>query len=438
MTTRRAFDLLWVLLLFLAALGPRLEVARSYGEELQSEERLYNRYAVPWAMGQGTTPREKFLPWHPLGSLTHRPPAYVLFLGLIYRTAGVESFGAVRLAQAWLDASSMVLLFLLGVIAFGGLAGRLVGLAATLLVTRYDFLMLFVARLLSETPFLWLSLLFVVLAVLAVRRGQPGLSLAAAFVLGWANLTRPFLLFLLPGYPLWLAIAPGLARRKAHLALAALGLALAIGPVTLRNWQFHRQLILISSNSGFTLYHSLSDVEGLSAPEELGTEEAVDALGLGELAEQAEFRRRALSYMRRHPEDLPAILARKVTVLLAAKGGHRISHVLMVTPDDEWLYPLVLWGSLLSLLVLPATAWHARLLVVGTILSQYLVSLLANAEVRYRVPAVPLMALLCAWAVLGTLLWLTRRLGGRQPRLAVLGRRLQPAVHEELPWTRRG
>ena len=407
-TPLRLADLALAALIFITALLPRLAIAQAYNEPLDGEERLYNRYAVPWAKGEGATPREKALPWHPFGSFTHRPPGYALFLGVIYRLAGSENFAAVRTVQAWLDASSAAGIYVLALLLFAGLAGRFigvasrtVGLAAGLATARYDFLMQFVARLLSESFFLWLSLAFLIVALVAVRRQRPAWSLLGGYVLGLANLTRPFLLPAAPGYLLWLAIAPQLDRRRRHVALAALGLVLAIGPVTLRNWQFHHQFILISTNSGFTLFKSLSEVEGLRDPAALGTQEEVEALGLGEVAEQAEYRRRALDYMRTHPRDLPAIFARKAEVLLAAKGGFKISHVLMVTPDDEWLYPLALLGACLSLLIRPGKAWHPRLLVVGVIASQYLVSLLANAEVRYRVPIVPLLLVLAAWAAWG-------------------------------------
>jgi hypothetical protein len=99
-----------------------------------------------------------------------------------------------------------------------------------------------------------------------------------------------------------------------------------------------------------------------------------------------------------------------VRILTAAKGGHKISHVLMVTPDDEWFYPLVLFGAALSVLVRPRFAWHPRLLVYLLIGSQVFVSIAANAEVRYRVPVVPLLALLAAWAAWATLELLFRKL----------------------------
>ncbi len=400
-------DLVLAGLIFFVALGPRLEIARSYDQPPQSEEELYNRYALPWSRGEGVEPREQYYPWHPFGSFTHRPPGYALFLGSVYRMAGPERFDVVRELQAWMDAGSMVLIYLAGLLAFGGLAGRVVGLGAALLVARYDFLMLFVARLLSEPLYLFLGLLFVCLALAATRLQRPSLSMAAGISLGLANITRPFLAFVLPGYLLWLLLAPRLPGKGRHLALALLGMLVTVGPVTHRNWEFHERFILISTNSGYTLYKSLTEAEGLSAPEDLPNEESIDALELGEVAEQAAFRQAAIDYMRAHPEDLPTIYGRKLRLMWDAKGGHRISHELMVTPDDEWLYHLVLIGALLGLLLRPSVAWHPRLLILGCIASQYLVSLVANAEVRYRVPIVPLLALLAAWFVWGSLegLW---------------------------------
>jgi hypothetical protein len=392
-----------------AAWVPRQATAAGHSEPLASEERLYNRYAVPWARGEGTEPREKPFPWHPLGSVTHRPPGYVLFVGLVYRLAGIEQYAAVRQAQAVLDTSSVLWVYLIGVLLFGGLVGRAVGFSAALATAGYDFLYLHVARLLSETLFVWLGLLFVVLALVGARRGSVGLALLAGYVLGWANLVRPFLVFVLPAYVLWLLLSPGPGRKRRAALAAALGIAAAVLPVTWRNWQFHGELIPISTNSGYTLYKSISEVETLSDRSALGTEEEVDALGLGELAEQAEFRRRALDYMARHPADLPRIFGRKVEILLAAKGGHVVSHLLMVTPVDAWLYPLALLGALVSLVVRPRFAWHGRLLLWLMLASQVAVCLLANAEARYRVPLVPLLAVLAAWALWGGLQWLAAR-----------------------------
>ncbi len=393
--------------LFVVALAPRQEIASTYNEPIQSEEELYNRYAVPWAKGEGATPREKAFPWHPLGSFTHRPPGYVLFVGSVYRIAGIENFAAVRQTQAVLDSLSVVLLYVLGALVFGGLTGRLVGATAAVALSFYDFSALFVGRILSETLFTFLMLAGLALAVAGLRRRTVWITFVAAFVLGWATLTRPFLIFLLPAYAFWIALAPHypnltwLEKKRGHVIAAVVGMALAIAPVTWRNYQFHGTFIPISTNGGFTLFHSLAGSEVLTAPDELGTKDDVEALELGEVAQAAEFQRRAVAYLIDHPADLRPVTARKIQVLLAAKEGFKISHVLMNTPDDARFYPLVLILGLLSVLVRPFLHWHARLLVYAAIASQVLVSLLANAEVRYRVPVVWLLALLAAWTVWG-------------------------------------
>ena len=474
-------DLALVALIVALALPTRLAVVRAYSastaalgaEALQSEERLYNRYAVPWAKGEGAWPREKAFPWHPLGSFTHRPPAYTLFLGLVYRAAGSENFAAVRELQAWLDTFTALLVYAAGVLAFGGaapalmgrsspaLVARAIGFTAAVAVARYDFLEQMTSRLLSETLFTFLGMAFVVTALAAVRAEasprqrvlvdrhiEPGDSdspslavysprsgvqtktsifsghdsahilqrgrvlgiFLAGYLLGWANLTRPFLLPAALVFPVWAAMmpepGPALGRRvRSSLALSALlGLALAILPVTWRNWQFHHKPILISSNSGFTVFNSVLGTPGLSHPDALGSEEDVDALELGELAEQAEFRRRALDYLARFPEDWPRIFGEKLRTLTASAEGHKISHVLLPTPNDAWLYPLVLAGALASLVVLPRLAWHPRLLLAIVAASQLGTSLLTKAELRYRVPIVPVLALATAWAV-WTVLW---------------------------------
>jgi hypothetical protein len=400
-------DVVVILALIMLALPPRLHLAASYNEPIQSEEELYNRYAVPWAQGEGATPRDKEFPWHPLASVTHRPPGYVVFVGAVYRAAGVENFAAVRRVQSYLDTAAIVLLYVLGALMFGGVTGRVVGATAAVGMAYYDFAMLFVARILSETLFSFLMIGGLVLAMAALRYKLPWVTFLAAYVLGWATITRPFLIFLLPAYVIWIAMAPDyphltwLARKRGHIVAAVLGIVLSVGPVTLRNWQFHGEFIPISTNGGYTLFHSLAGSGVLSAPQELGTKEEVEALELGEIEQAAEYQRRAVAYMIDHPEDVWEVTKRKLVVLLAAKEGHKISHVLMNTPDDAWFYPLVLALAAASLVIRPFAHWHAKSLIWAAIASQVAVSLIANAEVRYRIPIVWLLALLAAWAVWG-------------------------------------
>ena len=66
----------------------------------------------------------------------------------------------------------MLLVYAAGVLLFASWAGRFVGFAAGLATARYDFLYLHVARLFSETLFVSGGLLFLVLALWAMRRNR--------------------------------------------------------------------------------------------------------------------------------------------------------------------------------------------------------------------------------------------------------------------------
>lgn len=407
----RVLDIALALLVFVVALVPRVQAAQSYDTPIQSEERLYDRYAWPWSQGEGAEPREKAFPWHPLGSFTHRPPLYVLFMGTIYYFEG-RDFEAVRMAQAVVGALIAALTFVMG----RQFANRWVGLAAAIIVAQYSFLIEFVTRLMSETLFVFLMMAALALLLWA-RNGRLWLLFAASVVLGLANLTRPvlllpFLLFLV----IWLWFIPGFRRRPlAALVVLGLGLLLTIGPVVVRNYQFHGKLVLISSNSGFTFYHGIDRTDGLTDPAFLRSKEEIQDLGLGELEEQALFRQIAIQYLQRYPQDIPRILSTQVEEFTAALQGYKVSDVVMPTPEDPILWPLLGWGTLLSLLLFPRRVFHARSLLYLTILAQVLMGLVFHMEVRYRLPLVPLMALLTCWVAWESLAWLIARLTATAP-----------------------
>ncbi len=440
----RALDLLLALTIFFVALGPRLDAAYAYTEQPQSEEKLYDRYAWPWAQGEGTEPREKAFPWHPLGSFTHRPPLYVLFLGSIYRVAG-HDFTAARVVQAYLGALTCLLVFVLG----KQVLNRWVGLAAALLMADYSFLINFTPRLMSETLFIFLMLGGLILLLWA-RGGGLWRYFWAGVGLGLADLTRPVLLlpFLL-FVAVWLWFVPRLRwGRTTHddgrtnsspaiadhlaasflklatvfrlssasarqalgvlLALVALGLGhlTVIGPVVVRNYQLQGRLVLISSNSGYTFYHGIARTRNLTNPDALPSKESVQDLGLGELDEQKVFRQVALDYLRQYPQDIPAILWAQAEEFLVASQGYKVSDVVIPAPEDPVYWPLIGLGALLSLFLFPRRETHTRALLYSAIVAQILMGLVFHMEVRYRLPLVPLLAVLTFWAVWRALAWL--------------------------------
>lgn len=406
---RRWIDWAAAVLILLSAMPSRVDLALSHDFPLAGEEPQYQRYARHWALGEGAEPRERAFPWHPLGSFTHRPPGYTLLVGTVLRATGPDDLQAVRLLQALLDSGSLLLLYALGIAVFGGWTGRAAGLGSALLMARYDFLMGFVARILTETFYLFLILASLGLALLAGRSRSARPAAVAGFLLGWAAITRPAALFIAPLLLLWLATLPAAPRRRRQVWAAACGLLLAVAPVTWRNWQLQGRFILIATNGGQVLHDSVARVEELSAPEDFPSRDDLKRPDLGEVDLQQAYRDAALGYLRRHPEDWGKVLRRKLAVLLVTKTEHTISHHPIRTPMDPWLYPLSLAGAGLSLLWRPRWRWRGRLLLLGAVGAQVAAFLIANAEVRYRVPLVPLLVLLGLGAGLGAVSRIVRR-----------------------------
>lgn len=391
---RRWFHVAAALVILALGMPPRVELALHHGLPLKGEEPQYQVYARHWALGEGAEPREKAFPWHPLGSFTHRPPGYTLLVGTTLRAAGPDDLTTVRLTQALLDCASLLLLYTLGTAVFGGWKGRAAGLASAAIMARYDFLMGFVARILTETFYLFLVLAGL-LCALRCRRSQSALpALAAGLLLGWAAVTRPAALFIAPPLLLWLLTTRSAPRPGRKAVAAALGLTLAIAPVTWRNWELQGRFILIATNGGQVLHDSVARVEGLSAPEDFPSREDLKAPGLGEVDQQRAYRDAAIAYLLAHPEDWGKVLGRKLAILTVTKPEHTISHHPMATPMDPWLYPLALTGAGLSLFWRPRWRRRERALLCAALGAQVLAFLVANAEVRYRVPLVPLLTLL--------------------------------------------
>lgn len=178
-------------------------------------------------------------------------PLYPFFLAAVYAFVPPDSAG-VLLAQAALDSVSAVLIALLS----RRIGGERAGLVAGLLAASYAPF-LYYAALLLKAPlmiFLVVSALLLVLRASAQANALPWLP--AGGLLGLAALTRGNSLLFAPVLGLWILFLGDGDRRARVLAVAALGagLALAIGPVTLRNWLVGDDLVLLNSQAGQNFY----------------------------------------------------------------------------------------------------------------------------------------------------------------------------------------
>ena len=175
------------------------------------------------------------------GEAYYLAPLYPHVLAALFAVVG-EKLATVYLVQHVLSVASAGAVGWLARRRFGAAAG----LAAAFLFVFHFPLVFFAATPMGET--LALALL---LASLVVLSDSAPRSAGGGFVAGLACLARPNLL-LVPGF---LVLGELRARRWRRAGLIAAGTALAILPVTARNWMASGHPVLVSANGGITLYH---------------------------------------------------------------------------------------------------------------------------------------------------------------------------------------
>jgi 4-amino-4-deoxy-L-arabinose transferase-like glycosyltransferase len=333
-----------------------------------------------------------------------QPPGYPYFLAGILRIAG-PGLLAPRLAQAGLGALTAALTCALGTRAFG----RAVGLGAGLAVALYGTLVYYDAELLAPSLAICLQMATLWLAARAPEeRGGRG-WLATGLLAGLTAVVNAPALVLLPV----LAVA---AWRRAGWVL--LGAAIAVAPVTARNWAQGGEAVLISSNGGINLYLGNNPRYERTVGMRPGRDwQALVRAPLlhgvtGARAASRFFTARVTAYARQDPRGFAGLQLRKLRLLV---GGDEI-------PRNQEIYPARAWSPVLRALLwkIPGLAFPFGLLlplaVVGLgvaggrapvlAASVVLLGLLVVAffvTARYRAPLVPLLALFAGAGVRWTL-----------------------------------
>jgi 4-amino-4-deoxy-L-arabinose transferase-like glycosyltransferase len=180
-----------------------------------------------------------------------RAPGWPLFLAPFYAAFG-SCYPLVYVLSCLLGALSCVLTYLLArELVSEGLARLAGGLAAVYLPHAW-----FATMLLSENLFVPLLVLGLWLIIRHLKRPSVGLLALSGLVLGFATLTRPFALLLLPLLLGVLVVA--WRRERRPLVVPALvftaAFAACIVPWTVRNQQVHGRFVLVATNGGSTFY----------------------------------------------------------------------------------------------------------------------------------------------------------------------------------------
>ena len=271
----RAFTI--TIVVFLLATALRLAFVAQYRANPLFDRPIidaltYHEWAIRIARGDGLGE----------GAFT-RAPLYPIFLAGVYKLSGIgpntpplelmpgappasQAIRNAKMAQAILGGASAALLAAAGL----ALYGPFVGAAAGVFFALHPLLIFYTGELFGETLAIFLTLVGFCALALARRRAAAALHLLAGIALGLSAITRPTILMVVLPLPLVLLAIDWLERRRASSLLGAaalaLGLAVAIAPVTIRNAREGGGLVLVSSQGGVNLWMgNNADADGRSA-----------------------------------------------------------------------------------------------------------------------------------------------------------------------------
>jgi 4-amino-4-deoxy-L-arabinose transferase-like glycosyltransferase len=273
------------------------------------------------------------------------PPLYPHFLAAVYRVLGPNVLSA-KIVQIGLG----VLTCLVTYLAARRLFPARVALLATALLALYGPLVFFQQQLLPAGLATLLNVTFLWLLLRAMSSRSSLAWLLAGGAAGLAALTVPNVLLVVAAVGLGFVVVA--VRRRSgrvglRLAFLALGLGLAVFPVTLRNYVVAKEWVLISTNGGINLYIGNNP----RASETVGARPGFEWQRLQRNAQRngvesptaadRYFRQETLDYLREDPLGFLQGLGRKTGRLLAARE----------LPRNQDLYAHAEHSSLLKALV---------------------------------------------------------------------------------------
>lgn len=339
-----------------------------------------------------------------------RAPGYPAFLAVAGGGHGSPSSvpALVKITQSLVGA--------LGILLAAALAARLAGpqaaMMAALFTAGYPPLVWISAYAFSEAIFWPLGLLVAWLfdraSTALSSASRVRLALVCGALAGAGVLIRPALLFFLllaALYWMW-------RRRWAPLVALTIGALVMVGPWTARNYAVHGRFVLVASEGGVTFWtgnHPLAVGDGdmaanpaikrdylrLRAEYPLLSEEAMEPI----------YYREAWTWMRTHPREWLALLARKVFHTVVPVGPSYQLHSRLFIVASVVPYLLGLGGALVGLI-----RWRHRLgALTGLwtlVASSVLVCMVFFPQERFRVPVIdPALLILAAAAFVPRASW---------------------------------
>ena len=362
-------------------------------------------------------------------------PLYPYVVSFLYRIFGPEVFG-VRLVQTGLGVLDVGLVLLLGRRLFGSAAG----FAGATLLSLYGPLAFYEGLLLVEV--LLLSLVLGALCILVLPRWNPVVrGVLVGALLGLAALGRATALLCVPVALLGLWREGRVARRQpvGALLVCLLGCLLVLAPVAVRNSR-HGGGLVLTTNGGVNFY--AGNFEGANGrfreppgvqffrdpalptadpraplPPQVAERAltVVAAAGTERAADSSVWLHLAWDWIRTHPVDFLVLEIRKAWLLLQeqevthlesfAFHRERLAALRFFVVGFSWILPFALLGGW--------CAGRQRILGAG-LAAGFMVALLLPALLffvtsRYRLAAVPELALFAGFGVATVGQWLRAR-----------------------------
>ncbi len=354
-----------------------------------------------------------------------RAPGYPYWLGLIYAAFG-HSYLAVRVIQHLLGVAAILLLYLLARRLFN----PTVAAVAALLMAFYPVLMYFEGQLLFDSFLTFLCLSWFLLLYRARDNPTVWRWFVAGLLYGIISVTRPtFLPLALPlfGYEIWRCFkmdGKGKALRVGGVLMA--GIALAILPVTIRNYVVANDAVLIASQGGINFYiGNNDDADGYTAriPTDAGASWEIAEMSLyvekmvghrQTPSEESNFwYAKGMEFIYHHPVHFGALLIKKFYLFWNAMEipnnlnfytFSQYSWLLRLLPVGFWCVgPLGALGMIV--------AWKARRgrTMIAFILMYCAVMIMFFVCDRYRLPVVPLLCVFAGYALVVFFDWMVQR-----------------------------
>lgn len=346
---------------------------------------------------------ENFLLKHQFGFNVHpssyRPPLYPLFLALVYMISG-NSLVAVLFFQAVFGALTVLFVFKLGRF----LSTPKVGLATATIVAFDPHLIILAGMLMTEALFTLLLVAALFTTLVGFHRAQNRWFVISGILWGLGALTRPEgLLYLI----VVLVVGISINRKERALSIRrsalVLGLALiTIAPWTVRNTIVHKHLVVLTTNSGvnFWIGNHPKSKGGYYFPE---TDNPLADTSLSEVARDRLGYREGFRLILSHPLSFLRNLGLKSAIITSPLPSPIWAEISMpgVIKNIGYVF-FALWFELLFIFGIAGMIFSAGRyfkMLVWLLTSGFLLYVIYVADIRFRAPLLPLLAIFTAVCV---------------------------------------